>query len=62
MNRNLVYSVKCPHCKKSEVRSDSKGQMINSYICWKCRNAFSIDWSTLTAISIKKTKKYDGSH
>lgn len=52
----MLYSVKCPWCNKSEVRSDAKGDIHSSYICYKCKNAFEIDWKSLVATRIKKTK------
>ena len=52
----MKYIVKCPWCEKSEVRSDAKANIHNTYICFKCRNAFEVDWKTLVAIRIKKSK------
>lgn len=52
----MKYKIQCPVCNKTEVYSDKKNDSHQSYICWKCKNAFIVDWNTLTATPTKKKK------
>lgn len=54
MERKMRYRVKCPNCQKTEVHSDKRNDSHQSYICWKCKQAFIVDWLTLKASPTNK--------
>ena len=56
MKRKMKYKIKCPICQKTEVRSDKRNDSHQSYICWKCKGAFVVDWITLTATPADKER------
>ena len=56
MKGKMKYKIKCPMCKRTEVHSDKKNDSHQSYICWKCKGAFIVDWLTQTATPALKER------
>lgn len=52
----MKYKVQCPVCGRTEVQSDKRNDSHQRYICWKCKNAFYVDWTSLTAIRAEKKR------
>lgn len=57
MRGRMDYKVSCPCCGRSDVYADSTADIRTSYVCRKCKKAFTIDWETLTATPSEKIRR-----